>query len=135
MLTSVIEAEITLRRFWKEVQLKEELDGFLVMLDNRTLKTPRLEPLLIPKEKRLLATMLAAEWENQSDMLKPSSLELVSLYFFNYDGKLTPMVQFSLASRAIDGFRDGRTRHEVIEKLLRYLETDTILYVLFLSPI
>jgi ATP synthase F1 complex assembly factor 2 len=71
-------AEITLRRFWKTVHIKEEADGFQVTLDHRNLKTPAGTKLVLPKDRRLLALLIANEWENQDEILKQHALPLVS---------------------------------------------------------
>jgi ATP synthase F1 complex assembly factor 2 len=71
-------AEITLRRFWKTVHIKEEVDGFLVTLDHRNLKTPAGTKLVLPKDRRLLTLLIANEWENQDEILKQHALPLVS---------------------------------------------------------
>ncbi|KAI0956818.1 hypothetical protein AcW1_005405 [Taiwanofungus camphoratus] len=110
-VTATNRAEATLKRFWKTVGI-EERDGLLaVTLDKRSLRTPGGKPLLIPKNKRLVATLIAAEWENQETLLKPHALPMTSL-----------------ASRAIDGFTEEGTRSEVRGLLLKYLETDTICF-------
>jgi ATP synthase F1 complex assembly factor 2 len=94
----VIGAEVTLRRFWKTVNIKEEANGgslvrplghvdrvtdkrvgdFLVMLDSRNLRTPGGAKLVIPRDRRLLALLIANEWENQDEVLKQHALPVVS---------------------------------------------------------
>ncbi|KIR67815.1 ATP synthase mitochondrial F1 complex assembly factor 2 [Cryptococcus bacillisporus CA1873] len=111
-VTQTNRAEHTLRRFWKTVNISSTpTDGFLIHLDHRALKTPFGAKLEIPKERRLLAALIANEWENQDEVLKQHALPVTSL-----------------ASRAIDGLSEGPTRPAVIDALLKYLETDTILY-------
>ncbi|KAI8998991.1 ATP12-domain-containing protein [Trametes punicea] len=104
-------AETTLKRFWKTVGIERRDGGYAVTLDKRPLKTPGGKPLIIPPEKRLVAALVASEWENQETVLKPHALPMTSI-----------------VSRAIDAFQDGSTRSEVRAQLLRYLETDTIFY-------
>jgi len=88
-------AEITLRRFWKTVHIKEESTGaspslsfytsvsnarpgeYQITLDHRTLKTPAGSRLVLPKERRLIAMLIANEWENQDEVLKQHALPLV----------------------------------------------------------
>lgn len=48
-------------------------------LDHRDLKTPGGAKLVVPKHRRLLALLIANEWENQSEVLKQHSLPVVSL--------------------------------------------------------
>ncbi|KAK1923240.1 hypothetical protein DB88DRAFT_440663 [Papiliotrema laurentii] len=105
-------AEMTLRRFWKNVHVKEDESGnYLVTLDKRNLKTPSGTKLVIPREKRVMAALIANEWENQDEVLKQHALPLTSL-----------------ASRALDGMNDATIRAGVIDALFKYFETDTILF-------
>lgn len=71
-------AEITLRRFWKNAHIKEDDGGYLVTLDHRNLKTPGGTKLVVPANRRLLAILIANEWENQEQVLKQHALPLVS---------------------------------------------------------
>ncbi|KAI0637369.1 ATP12-domain-containing protein [Trametes polyzona] len=104
-------AEATLKRFWKTVGIEKRDGGYAVTLDKRSLKTPGGKPLIIPGDKRLVAALVASEWENQETVLKPHALPMTSL-----------------VSRAIDAFQDEATRNEVRAQLLKYFETDTIFY-------
>lgn len=74
---SFIGAEASLKRFWKTVGVETRDDAFVVALDNRPLKTPSGVRLVIPKDRPLAATLIAAEWANQETVLKPHSLPLV----------------------------------------------------------
>ena len=49
-----------------------------VTLDNRPLKTPSGNKLHLPQTKRILAMLVATEWENQDKILKPHALPVVS---------------------------------------------------------
>ncbi|KIJ68935.1 hypothetical protein HYDPIDRAFT_79686 [Hydnomerulius pinastri MD-312] len=104
-------AETTLKRFWKTVGIDTRTDGIAVTLDKRALKTPSGNTLLLPENKRLVATLIANEWENQETLLKPHALPMTSV-----------------ASRAIDALGEDKTRAEVQEALLNYLDTDTICF-------
>ncbi|GMK57886.1 hypothetical protein CspeluHIS016_0407200 [Cutaneotrichosporon spelunceum] len=112
-LSQTNRAEHTLRRFWKHAHVQEEPEGFLVTLDKRALKSPAGTKLVLPKDRRLLATLIANEWENQDKVLKQHALPLTSL-----------------VSRAIDGFGapGSPTREGVIDALMEYLGTDTIAF-------
>ncbi|WWC92413.1 uncharacterized protein L201_007370 [Kwoniella dendrophila CBS 6074] len=111
-LTQTNRAEVTLRRFWKSVHIKQNESGeFQVTLDHRVLKTPGGAKLVIPAEKRLLALLIANEWENQDEVLKQHALPVTSLL-----------------SRAIDGLGEGAIRSGVIDQMMKYLDTDTILF-------
>jgi ATP synthase F1 complex assembly factor 2 len=70
-------AEATLTRFWKTVYLQEKGDDLSITLDSRPLKTPAGKPLLLPRSKRLAATLIVTEWENQRDVLKSHALPMV----------------------------------------------------------
>ena len=70
-------AETTLKRFWKTVNLQEREDALTITLDSRSLKTPAGKPLLLPHSKRLAATLIVTEWENQRDVLKSHALPMV----------------------------------------------------------
>ncbi|WVW80552.1 hypothetical protein I302_102537 [Kwoniella bestiolae CBS 10118] len=111
-LTQTNRAEVTLRRFWKTVHIKQDESGqFQITLDHRALKTPGGAKLSIPAERRLLALLIANEWENQDEVLKQHTLPVTSL-----------------ASRAIDGLSEGAIREGVIDQMMKYLDTDTILF-------
>lgn len=70
-------AEVTLTRFWKTVDLQERGEALFVTLDSRPLKTPAGKPLLLPRSKRLAATLIVTEWENQCNALKSHTLPMV----------------------------------------------------------
>ena len=64
------------------MHVKEEPNGdYLVTLDHRNLKTPAGTKLVIPKDRRLLAVLIANEWENQDEVLKQHALPTVSPVF------------------------------------------------------
>ncbi|KAH8117505.1 ATP12-domain-containing protein [Phellopilus nigrolimitatus] len=103
-ITATNRAEATLKRFWKSV-------GIDTRPGVRALKTPSGNVLVVPHEKRLVATLIANEWENQEKVLKAHALPMTSL-----------------ASRAIDALREKKTQEEVRAALLKYFETDTICF-------
>ena len=81
-------AEATLKRFWKDVGVEERSftgdvakvageSGYVITLDKRALKTPSGSMLAIPKQKKLVATLIAMEWDNQETLLKQHSLPMV----------------------------------------------------------
>ena len=90
---------MTLKRFWKNVGLEENhgtlpdlcmevkthftQDGLTVTLDKRPLKTPSGNTLLVPKRKRLAATLVANEWDIQDKVLKAHALPMVRLVYNN----------------------------------------------------
>ncbi|NIZ14811.1 ATP12 family chaperone protein [Phaeobacter sp. HF9A] len=60
------------KRFWTDVTVEEEGDGFAVALDGRRVKTPVKAPLLVPT--RALAEAIAREWEAQEGVIDPLSM-------------------------------------------------------------
>ncbi|KAJ7738530.1 ATP12-domain-containing protein [Mycena maculata] len=110
-VTETNRTEATMKRFWKQATVGRQDDSYTVLLDHRALKTPSGNTLLLPPEKSLVATLVAAEWENQETMLKHHALPMTAL-----------------TSRAIDEMVDEATRAEVRQALLEYLDTDTICF-------
>lgn len=51
--------------------------GYQVTLDERKVKTPHSKPLTLPSKQ--LAMAVAAEWNMQKDVIKPSNMNLVSI--------------------------------------------------------
>ena len=96
-----------IRRFYKDVTLAEQPDGFQVMLDTRGVRTVGGAPQLLPT--RPLAEALAAEWRSQGDKIDPASLPLRDMADYAID-----VVSASPQTQA--------------EGLLSYAETDTLCY-------
>lgn len=71
-----------MKRFWKTVDVEKKGDVLAVTLDKRPLKTPSGNELLIPQDKKLVATLIASEWENQLTLLKPHALPMVRDFCF-----------------------------------------------------
>lgn len=74
------------RRFYKKAHTKpaEDGSGYIVMLDDRELKTPARKPLKVPNAA--LALAIAAEWEWQVCSLRNalgfSDLQVSSIFFW-----------------------------------------------------
>jgi chaperone required for assembly of F1-ATPase len=60
------------RRFWTDVTLRAEGDGFAVLLDGRPVRTPRKTALILPTEG--LAQAVAAEWQAQTGTVNPATM-------------------------------------------------------------
>ncbi|KAK0459543.1 uncharacterized protein EV420DRAFT_1674587 [Desarmillaria tabescens] len=116
-VTETNRAEATMKRFWKDVGVEKRGESFVVTLDRRALKTPAGNTLLLPENKKLVAALVATEWDNQDKLLKPHALPI--------DLKES---QTSLVSRAIDSLGEDAAREEVCHALLEYLDTDTICF-------
>lgn len=72
------DAEASMKRFWNTVGIDQRGDSLTVTLDDRALKTPSGNTLLLPPTKSLLAALIAAEWDNQEKLLKSHALPMVS---------------------------------------------------------
>lgn len=72
-------AEITQKRFWKDVGVERRGESLVVTLDKRALKTPSGQTLQLPLNKTLPAGLVAAEWDHQEVLLKPHALPMVHI--------------------------------------------------------
>ncbi|KAJ2799014.1 ATP synthase mitochondrial F1 complex assembly factor 2 [Coemansia helicoidea] len=99
----------TIRRFWRSVSVGERDGQHVVLLDQRPIKTPDGRVVQIAQQQRALAWLVAGEWEAQKEVVGTHSLPLTSL-----------------VSRALDGLADPGARGEVIDKLLKYFQTDSV---------
>ncbi|KAK1359434.1 ATP synthase mitochondrial F1 complex assembly factor 2 [Heracleum sosnowskyi] len=80
MPMSFMTGSIVGKKFYKKVSTREAEDGngWHVMLDYRTLKTPSKSPLKCPN--RLLAMAIAAEWDyQQADGIRPFTMPIMKL--------------------------------------------------------
>lgn len=57
------------------------LDGYLIQLDGKTIKTPLRHPLCVPGE--MLASAVANEWHMQSNEINTATMPLVSFLQFS----------------------------------------------------
>ncbi|MFO1137544.1 MAG: ATP12 family protein [Paracoccus sp. (in: a-proteobacteria)] len=62
------------RRFWKAADVRPQGDGWEVVLDDRPLRTPGKQPLILPTEA--LARAIAGEWDAQADVIDPNAMPL-----------------------------------------------------------
>lgn len=67
-------AEWKLRRFWTAAGVRPAGDGWEVVLDDRLVRTPGKNPLILPAQA--LAKAVAAEWDSQGDVVDPNSMPL-----------------------------------------------------------
>ncbi|KAL1291890.1 hypothetical protein HN51_060383 [Arachis hypogaea] len=108
MPMSFMTGSIVGKRFYKKVTTREADDGngWTVMLDYRTLKTPSKKPLKLPT--LALAKAIAAEWEyQQTDGIRPFTMPLMKL-----------------ACTALE--RVPLTRPKIIEHLMRKFHQDLV---------
>ncbi|CAE6203626.1 unnamed protein product [Arabidopsis arenosa] len=110
MPTSFMTGSIVGKRFYKKVTTREADDGngWTVMLDYRTLKTPSKRPLKL--RSLALAKAIAAEWEYQlTEGIRPFTMPLMRL-----------------ACTALE--RVPLTRSKIIEHLSRKLHQDLVFF-------
>jgi chaperone required for assembly of F1-ATPase len=96
------------RRFYEAVSVGERREGFAVLLDGRTVKTPAGKPLTAPT--RALAEALAAEWEAQRERVEPATMPVTRLM-----------------NVALD--RTPAAREAVADEVARYAGTDVVCHL------
>jgi chaperone required for assembly of F1-ATPase len=67
----------SIRRFYKQASHEKQGRIWQVMLDDKALRTPARQVLRLPTEK--LAILLAREWQDQEDSIKPDQMPLTKL--------------------------------------------------------
>lgn len=95
------------KRFWKSVSIAETDGGWGLRLDERALKTPAKDDLVLPT--RALAEFLRDEWDSVDTLIDPESMPYTRL-----------------ANAAAD--RMGNMQADVVAMLASYAETDLLCY-------
>ncbi len=62
------------KRFWKEATISEEEGGYRVELDGRPVRTPAKALMIVPT--KAMAEAIAAEWDAQTEEVKPESMPI-----------------------------------------------------------
>lgn len=96
-----------MKRFWKDVSVEREDDGWALKLDGRPVRTPARASLLVPAEA--LANAIAEEWRSVDTDIDPRAMPLTGL-----------------ANAAID--RVAPERQAFAGGLARYAEADLACY-------
>lgn len=96
-----------MKRFWKEVTVDREGDGWALRLDGRPVRTPARAALVVPTVA--LANAIAQEWRAVGETIEPRSMPLTGL-----------------ANAAIDQI--APERQTFAEGLARYAEADLACY-------
>lgn len=96
-----------MKRVYATVAVEEDADGFLVRLDKRELRTPAGKPLRLPNQA--LAAALAAEWDAQTEEIRPHDMPLMQL-----------------TATALDVV--GPQRETIIDGVAAYAGTDLVCY-------
>ncbi|MFC4290836.1 ATP12 family chaperone protein [Sphingorhabdus arenilitoris] len=96
-----------MRRFWTDVIVEAGRDGYRVLLDKRTIKSPSKADLLLPHEA--MARAVAAEWDAVEEKIDPARM---------------PVTGF--ANAALD--RIAPDRATFVEAIAAFGETDLFCY-------
>ena len=96
-----------MKRFYKIAAVARDVDGHVITLDGKTVRTPSRKALALPTAR--LAEAVAGEWAAQGDAIKPQTMPLTGI-----------------ANTAID--RIAGSRDAMVAGLLRYAETDMLCY-------
>ncbi|MES2138013.1 MAG: ATP12 family protein [Pseudomonadota bacterium] len=96
-----------MKRFWKDVAVEQDGDGWTIKLDGRPVKTPARAPLAVPTQA--LADAIAEEWRSVEGQIDPRAMPLTGL-----------------ANAAID--RVTPDRQAFAAGLARYAEADLACY-------
>lgn len=95
------------KRFWQDVSIAKVTEGYSVLLDGKTVKTPAKVPLILPTLK--LAEAVAAEWRAQVEAIDPASMPFTGA-----------------ANAAVDKIENQF--EEVVGLVSAYAETDLLCY-------
>lgn len=95
------------RRFYEAVAVREEPDGFAVVLDGRVVRTPARRVLAAPC--RPVADAIADEWRAQAEFIEPAGM---------------PMTR--LANSIIDGV--AAAADDVAAAIVKYVRSDLVCY-------
>jgi chaperone required for assembly of F1-ATPase len=66
-----------MKRFYKNAAVSETENGFEIRLDDRPVKTPARQPLVVPNAR--LAEAIASEWNAQGEKIDPRSMPFTGL--------------------------------------------------------
>ncbi|NNC47281.1 MAG: ATPase [Sphingomonas sp.] len=66
-----------MKRFWKAVTAEPIEDGFAIRLDDRAVKTPSRNDLIVPTQS--LSNAIVAEWESVEESLNPAEMPMTGL--------------------------------------------------------
>ena len=96
-----------MKRFYTLVSYGQENDGYPILLDGKTAKTPSGNLLTAPNAKVVDAMM--REWNEQTDNIDPQSMPITQIQITKLD------------------FIDGR-EEEAVAQILKYIDTDLLFY-------
>ena len=96
-----------MKRFWTDVSVEQDGEGWSIRLDGRPVRTPARAPLIVPNQA--LAEAIAEEWRSVEGEIDPRAMPLTGL-----------------ANAAID--RVAPDRQTFAQGLARYAEADLACY-------
>ena len=96
------------KRFYASVETVAVNGGWSVCLDDKPIRTPARESLILPSE--VLAWGVASEFDSQRDVIVPATMPLMTI-----------------ASTSIDVTRSNPSL--AVERITKYLETDTVSFL------
>ncbi|KAF2862894.1 ATP12-domain-containing protein, partial [Piedraia hortae CBS 480.64] len=106
------------KRFWQNVTVEDAADGLRVLLDTRPVRTATKQILTLPQSKKALAMAIAMEW----DQLVSAQQALKQHYI-----PLTSLTSRAVDIRTADERNEPALRESIVNLLMRYLGTDTLL--------
>lgn len=108
------------KRFWKNVSVHEAAEGLQIYLDKRPVRNAKRQTITLPKSKRALANAIALEW----DQLVSAQQALKQHYV-----PLTSLISRAQDLQTADAHEgpDNKIRQNIVNTLMRYLGTDTLL--------
>lgn len=100
----------TPQKFWKNVEVNQDVQGYSIFLDGRILKTPQKKVVIMPN--KFIATAVAKEWQSQESHIKPRTMPLSRLVM-----------------TLIDQLQDNPQKQaQWMDEAIQYLETDLLLF-------
>ncbi|KAF6218051.1 hypothetical protein HO133_006463 [Letharia lupina] len=114
------------KRFWKDVSVQTDAEeNYLVNLDTRALRNPTTKkPMSIPHSKPYLATALALEWDLLVSAQQATRSHLIPLTSISARAHVLGLEDRENQHAASSG---SGIRYDIVNTLLRYLDTDTLL--------
>jgi chaperone required for assembly of F1-ATPase len=106
---------------WHVEAVLNKADGHTVHLDTRPIRTPSKTVLQVPASKRALALAIALEWETLTSVAQASKTHHIPLT------SLTARAFDIAALDDVDPVKAKELREGIVEVLMRYLATDTLM--------
>ena len=72
------------KRFYQAATIDQRANGFAVLLDGKSMRTPSRKPLVVPS--RAIADAIAAEWSAQVALIDPATMPMTRLVNSTLDG-------------------------------------------------